>query len=411
MRKIYSIIVLIICLFQPILKADSWRILFYMDSSDNLSDMAFKSLTEMMQAQVNNTVECFIQIHAYHDVGLRYYLDSNRLQLIETITLTGNSQQDFIDAATWSFADNTADHTMLIFSNHGWGILDPRWNDTTQKWMIEQDIVKRSRIIEHQKNHRGFMFNHNSHTYLTNNDLVAGLEYIKNQLLLNKNLDVLVFDTCMGAMIEVGYQVAPYVDYMIGCQSCALTDGLEYKGIMELLKGEYNTPRNVAMSMVDIFDAYYNIHDSKGIYTHSAFDLYYMNETCEALDRLATILLNMPNAFNILEAARKDTPRLCMWPMYTDMIEFFIQSKKYIPDNSDFTDALDLLINSHSQMIISYCAGYDVKDDVHGSAIYCPFKHIESSYRNTIFAQSSQWMNLLQLICSEDISTGEWTVG
>ena len=168
------------------------------------------------------------------------------------------------------------------------------------------------------------------------------------------------------------------------------------------------------MGMVNIFDAYYNAHDSKGIYTHSAFDLHYMNETCAALDHLIAIILNMPNALTILEEARKDTPRLCMWPMYTDMIEFFMQCKKYIPDNSDFTDALDQLLQSHSRMILAYCAGYDVKDAVHGSAIYCPFKHIEPSYRNSIFAQSSQWMNLLQFICPEDMSYSiaqEWIVG
>jgi len=47
------------------------------------------------------------------------------------------------------------------------------------------------------------------------------------------------------------------------------------------------------------------------------------------------------------------------------------------------------------------------------SAIYCPFRHIEPSYRNTIFAQSLQWMNLLQFICPEDMSfiAPEWTVG
>jgi hypothetical protein len=99
--------------------------------------------------------------------------------------------------------------------------------------------------------------------------------------------------------------------------------------------------------------------------------------------------------------------------MYTDMIEFFVLCKKYAQDNTDFMYALDQLLQSHSRMIIAYCAGYDVEDAVHGSAIYCPFRHIESSYRNTFFAQSSQWMNLLQLICHEDMSltAQEWTVG
>src|SRR5207237_109736 len=196
----------------------------------------------------------------------------------------------------------------------------------------------RSHLMHHHKNHRGFMFNNQSRSYLTNNDLIAGLDYIKTHLLADKNIDILVFDTCMGAMIEVGYQVAPYVDFMVGCQSCALVDGFEYKGIMELLKSSHNAPRDVARGMIQVFDAYYTIHDERGIYTNSAFDL---------------------------------------------------------------------------RMIIAYCAGFDVRYVVHGSAIYCLFSHIESSYYETSFAQSSQWMKLLQHMCHESEGTiaAEWTVG
>jgi hypothetical protein len=414
MKKICLIGLLTTCLFQSFIKADSWRVLFYMDSSDDLSDMAFKSITEMMQAQINDSVECFIQLHTYYDTGLRYRLKDNGIQFLDRITLTGNSQHDFIDAATWSFNNNTADHTMIIFSNHGWGILDPRWNDSTQKWVIESDITKRSRMLHHQKNHRGFMFNDTSHTYLTNQDLVVSLDHIKNEILQGKNLDILAFDTCMGAMIEIGYQIAPFVDFMVGCQSCALKDGFEYKGIMELMKNKNNSPGNVTIGMVNIFDTYYDKHDDNGIYTNSAFDLHRINEVSAAIDAILASLLNMPNAINILKEAQKDTPRLCMWPMYTDMISFFLICGNYVQDNTDFTNALNYLLEVHAQMIIAYCSGYNVKDAVHGSAIYCPFRHIESSYYNTIFAQSSQWMNMLQLLCQEDAlasTAEEWTVG
>lgn len=414
MKNICSITAFIVCsLFQPLLHADTWRILFYMDSSDSLSDMAFKSITEMMQAQVDDTVECFIQIHAYHDIALRYRLENEKILFLEKAILTGNSQDDLIAAAAWSLSDNNADHTMIIFSNHGWGILDPRWNDGMQKWVVESDMVKRSHLMHHHKNHRGFMFNHQSHSYLTNNDLVSSLDYIKTHLLADKNIDILVFDTCMGAMIEIGYQVAPYVDFMVGCQSCALVDGFEYKGIMELLKSADNTARDVASGMIQIFDSYYTIHDERGIYTNSAFDLSLINSVCSSIDRIADILLQVPDAEHIVKLAQKDTPRLCMWPMYTDMIQFFISCAHYISNNTDFNDALTDLLEIHSRMIIAYCAGFDVRDVVHGSAIYCPFSHIESSYKKTLFAQSSQWMKLLSYMCheSEGNITAEWTVG
>lgn len=414
MKNICYLSAIVICsLFQPLLHADTWRVLFYMDSSDSLSDMAFKSITEMMQAQVNDTIECFIQLHAYQDIALRYRLENGKILFLGKAPLTGNSHDDFIDAATWSLNNNNADHTMLIFSNHGWGILDPRWNDSMQKWVVESDIIKRSHLMHHHKNHRGFMFNHQSHSYLTNNDLVSSLDYIKTHLLADKNIDILVFDTCMGAMIEIGYQVAPYVDFMVGCQSCALVDGFEYKGIMELLKSSHNAPQDVASGMIQVFDAYYIIHDERGIYTNSAFDLRLINSVCSSIDHIVDTLLRIPDVAQIVAQAQKDTPRLCMWPMYTDTIQFFISCAQYIPDNADFNDALADLLEAHSRMIIAYCAGFDVRDMVHGSAIYCPFSHIERSYHATSFAQSSQWMKLLQYMCHESEGTiaAEWTVG
>jgi hypothetical protein len=413
MKKIVHIGLLAICLLQFTLKADSWRVLFYMDSSDNLSDMAFKNITDMMCGHLGENVEYFIQLHAYSDSALRYRLQDNAIQFLEEVRLSGDSQQDLIDAAAWGFDDNNADHTMLILSNHGWGILDPRWNESLHKWTVEGDIIQRSHTaVHHQKHHRGFMFNEQSHTYLTNEDLIAGLDTIKNQILYGNNIDILAFDTCMGAMIEVGYQVAPFVNIMVGCQSCALNDGFEYKGIMQALKSEYNDPMHVAQGMINSFDTYYDTHDANGIYTNSAFDLSYSNEVRMAMDNVIALLLNMPNALDILHNARQDTPRLCMWPMYTDMIAFFLNCAHYVQDNSDFTDALEQLLKAHSQMIIAYCAGSDVSNAVHGSAIYCPFMHIERSYRNTVFAQSSLWMNVLELICPEDGSaiTQEWTV-
>jgi hypothetical protein len=412
MKKIIHIGLLALCLLQFTLKADSWRVLFYMDASDNLSDMAFKNITDLMRGHVDETVEYFIQLHAYSDSALRYRLQDNAIQFLQEVTLTGDSQQDLIDAAAWGFNDNSADHTMLILSNHGWGILDPRWNESLHKWTVESDVIKRSRALLHQKNHRGFMFNNDAHTYLANDDLIAGLDYIKNNILQNNNIDILAFDTCMGAMIEVGYHIAPFVNFMVGCQSCALKDGFEYKGIIKTLQSENNDPLHVAQGMIKAFDAYYDIHDANGIYTNSAFDLSYMNEVCGAMNNVITLLMNMADASDILQKARQDTPRLCMWPMYTDMISFFLSCANYIQDNPDFTNALDQLLDAHSQMIIAYCAGSDVQDVVHGSAIYCPFMHIERSYYNTVFAQSSLWMNVLELICHEDGSTipQEWTV-
>ena len=143
------------------ISADTWRVLFYMDSSDGLSDMAFKNITDMVRGTPNDSIEFFVQLHAYHKAGLRYRITAAGLTFIEEVTLKDDIQQDLINATSWGFADNSADHTMLILSNHGFGILDPQWNENSQKWEFELDAmsaactVKRNRM-DHT-HHKGYM--------------------------------------------------------------------------------------------------------------------------------------------------------------------------------------------------------------------------------------------------------------
>lgn len=291
---IAQILLITLCCISSV-HADSWRVLFYMDASEKLADMAFKNITDMMRGAPNDNITFMVQLHAYYNVALRYQVTKDGLHFDQEITLTGNSAQDLIEAASWAFNDCNADHTMLILSDHGWGILDPHWSDASEQWVIDSDSVDHSCPIRAglmREHKRGYMFNASSHTYLTNDDLINSLETISSTILKSK-IDLLAFDTCMGAMLEVAYQVAPYASYMVGCQSCALTDGFDYQGIMQILNNENNAPLAVAQGMVRVFDDYYKIHDDAGIYTHAAYDLSYSQSVIDALNRMLEPLVRI----------------------------------------------------------------------------------------------------------------------
>src|SRR3990170_6935107 len=107
------------------LSAATWKVFVYMDSSDGLSDMAIKNITDMLRIQAQESMDISIQLHAYDTTGLRYHITPYGLSFVQDVALTGDSKQDFINAMSWGFAQNDADYTMLICWNHGWGILDP----------------------------------------------------------------------------------------------------------------------------------------------------------------------------------------------------------------------------------------------------------------------------------------------
>ncbi len=404
----YLMILLNVC---SAVSANTWKVLWYMDASDGLSDMAIKNMTDAMRAKPNAQVEWLIQLHAYFDAGVRYRITKDGLTFLQEVTLSGNGKQDFINAAAWAFKNNTADHTMLIMANHGWGILEPWWNDQAQEWevdagsLLSQNMNKNNIInaVEQHKKHRGFMFSAAPRTYLHNNELADGLAYIKDRLLGGKKLDILAFDTCMGDMFEIGYLAAPYAHYLIGNQSCSLLDGFDYQGVIQVLNQGLGA-RSVCIGMVNAFDAYYNRYDESGIYTHAALDLSRIQAVSKELDAVVQQLLKLPRAKQVVIKACAAAPRFCLWPMYTDLVAFCmcLEDQLALLRQSDdvvaVQYALERLYQGVAQLVVARCGGSSTEGLANGVAIYMPPAAIDSGYYGTLFAQESLWIRLLELL-------------
>jgi len=406
-KHAFLLSVLIASLSLPLF-ADTWKVFFYMDSSDALSDMAIKNMTDMMRGKPNDMVDFIIQLHAYHDAGIRYRVTDSGLEFLEEIRLSGDSKQDFISAADWAFTNNDSDHTMLIMSNHGFGILDPEWNEATKEWEVDTGGLNSqcgciTKSIKEHKRHRGFMFSTTPRIYLNNNDLVDGLAVINQTILNGKKIDILAFDTCMGDMFEIAYLVAPYAQYLVGNQSCSLMDGFDYQGVMAVLNQGLSV-REVCVGMVDAFDAYYSKNDYSGVYTHAALDLSKIYTVSSALDTIVAQVLSMPDIESLLVQARNESPRFCLWPMYTDLIAFWkiievgLSEMQLSDELSVIQDALHRFYNVASSLIVARCGGISTQDLAHGVAIYLPWSAVDSSYYATAFSQESQWVKLLELI-------------
>jgi Clostripain family len=385
-----------------LLHAATWRVFVYMDSSDGLSDMAIKNIADQMQSRMNDDVEFLVQLHAYEHTALRFRVAEKSLSLIEEVAITGASRQDFVDAATWAFSGHNYTHTMLIFWNHGWGIIDPHWSESLQQWISDNGTLGIScgttPLFEAHQDHKGFMFNAHYRTYLNNFDLIEALEDVKNKV-IQKKIDILAFDTCMGAMFEIAYQFEPYADYLVGNPTCSLRDGFNYKTLGSLLT-RTATPKEVAIGMVSSFDQYYSIHDKDGIYAHSAFDLSKIYLMREKFDAVITDILDLPNT-NALVQASQQSPRFCLFPFYIDLISFFKNIEKKSPS---LQVSVDNFCQTAQDFIIAHCSAPTLKDKLHGLAVYLPIGAIDEGYQYTRFAQQSLWIQLLHSVSSSLIT-------
>jgi len=414
---------LIICiiLLGNQLSADSWRVFFYMDATDRLADMAFKNITDMMQGAPAQSVEWYIQLHVYGQVALRYRVVGNDLHFIEEKQLTGIALTDFVDALAWGFCDTHADHTMLILANHGWGALDPSWNDVANAWeaaeiimthdgpscsFIEQQlhaVKKKKQYNDHYNKHRGFMFNNSNKTYVRNDDMSDGLA-ILTESILHKKLDIIAFDTCMGCMFEIAQCVKPYAHYLLGVQSCALSDGFDYQRFVSILN-ESADARTTAVQFVDAFDAYYREHDVEGIYTCTALDLSFMDEMTTQLDTIVTILLKHPNYMPWIRAARDASPRFCLWPIYTDLVAFLklveaeLIEHYAIQDGDGVLSKLRTFSRTMQRAVVARCGGHTTVGSAYGVSIYLPWLEVDAAYSASRFAQQSPWIKLLHAMC------------
>jgi len=408
-KRISTLLFFIAVFFSTQAQAARWQVLLYMDSSDEMSDMAIKNITDLLRAKIDDTVEFLIQLHAYDTVALRYTVSSQGLTFVQEHQLRDSARTNLEEAAHWAFADSAADYRMLIFWNHGWGILDPRWNASASEWQVnalqESDAcpIKRSIALEEHKRHRGYMFSTTPRTYLSNQDMIQALSHIKKNILGDKKIDVIAFDTCMGGMLEVAYQLESYASYLVGIQVCSLMDGFDYTGLLTALKNR-PTPSALVQDLIHILDEYYQIHDANGVYAYTALDLSLISSLVDALNTVARTLLKMDDGIPFALEAHNTTPRFCTFTMYTDLISYIKQVEVQARAHSttahmhELLSAIELLYQAMEQCLVARCAGYANYDKTHGCAIYAPMYAVDESYYATPFAQASQWLDLLEAV-------------
>ena len=96
-----------------------------------------------------------------------------------------------------------------------------------------------------------------------------------------------------------------------------------------------------------------------------------------------------------------------MWPMYTDLVAFFEQIERQIDKQdaaaeiADIRAAFQKFYQKAQCLVVARCGGETTQGLAHGFAIYLPFSVIDDSYYKTVFAQETQWINLLTISCNQ----------
>jgi len=184
--------------------------------------------------------------------------------------------------STWAAANYPAEKYMMVLWNHGSG------------W-LNQMSPRRKKAIASDETDTDF---------LTMDELSSALEEALPSI--GKKIDIIGFDDCLMAQIEVAYQLKEYADYIIGSEELMPDNGWPYGDVLaELSRNPNYGKRELAVKITDIiYDSYLVLAASNTI-TISAIDLGKIDNLKNAVINFADGMISvrkMPGIYNAISA-------------------------------------------------------------------------------------------------------------
>lgn len=388
-----------------------WTVLMYADPCRSLTDAILKNINDLTNIDNIENADIYVQLRTYTSgdsndcLAWRYKVENKRLVLEDCIKVTNDYVTDITQAAKWAYEKGSSEYYAFILSGHGHGILEPSWDPVNSAWTLEHDDAENMacefRRTHRLECHRAVLMNDVSQAFVTNQEMCTVFKNVSN--VINKKIDILAFDLCLGASLEHVFQLEPYVKYFVGCQTCELEDGFDFKALSKKLSKSC-TSKELAKNIIKTYGDYYSIKAKKGIYTLSAINCKKSKQVANTLNEVVILLDQLIKKYPILKKdfleARKKCTNFCFVPMYTDLfmlateIQNVLQNIKEEKLAIEAYNLFEQLKKEIKNCILDCTSGKNIK--AYGINIYYPYSHIDSSYYSVPFAQQTNWLRFLQ---------------
>jgi hypothetical protein len=250
-----------------------WLFFVYIAGDNNLWPEADKNINQMVKA--SKTANAYIVVHLNikrdgqkKQSQLLLIQDGAILQQGATTVEDSGDYKTLIKALSATVTAYPSDYILVDLWNHGSGSLNRN--------MMEQ---------------RGICYDDTTGHFMTDLDYKQALDVIVNQYRGGKKLDIVTFDACLMADIEVAFTLQPYANYLVSSQQTVPGAGYNYTTVLNALASSVPTPASFAKSIVQAFDSYYK---SSGLtYTLSAINLSKLTTVINATNTLANLLTGL----------------------------------------------------------------------------------------------------------------------
>ena len=244
-------------------KIAGWTFMVYMVADNNLDAWAYENLELMQTVELTEEVNVVVLWDGYDKPAYLYKVVYGGRELVGGFPLNGeevnmgdpDTLEAFVDFVTRKFG---AQHYLLDLWDHG--------NDFSGSCYDEHPV-----------------------DHLTHDEVVAGLE--------GHHIDILAYDACLEAMIEVAYEynaLGMETDYLVACENYVPLYGYPYDVILDsVTKNPDMSALEFAVLIADEYARYYEprAHFNGGVMgTLSVIDLSTVDEAVAELSQLTEAL-------------------------------------------------------------------------------------------------------------------------
>lgn len=225
------------------------------------------------------------------------------------------------------------------------------------------------------------------------------IKAVIRQALTEEPTDVLCFDSCLMAMIEIVYELR-MVKYIVASENVVPADlGWPYDAILRSLTLRPGvTPEVVAKAMVDGFAGSYNGSDQP--VTLTAFNVSVVEDAVAAIDRLSRELIAVcVNGDRSKVLLARQYAQSFGNPDYIDIVSFCEELQRLMKDTRVAAATSPVIDAIHSLILAFTRSGAPSISRANGVSIYFPSRPMSPQYATLDFAQPDKcmWSSFIQM--------------
>lgn len=410
-----------------------WTLIVYVAADNDLRGFAARNIKQMAaigsNSDLNICVELHIRISGNKKISRRYYIEQNKIVHVNaddpnTQKMDSGDPKTLVKCCGWAIQNYPAEHYAIVLWNHGTGVIDPTsgriinaselftFNAIKNKFELDRSIGFLDFLNSAQcAGQRGICWDDTTGNYLNNQKLDAALAEICSKYLPGKKIDLLGFDACLMAMLEVSNIVKKYAHILVSSQEVELGTGWNYQQVLQIFEQETPDKEAFARHIVNAYQkTYAKITDD---FTLSAINLDQINDLEENISFISTLLTECMrkqknNTARRMVVASRDRGVCTHFnePSYIDMHHFYSNLQANLATlaltNDQESDAMKSMLNNAlmqgcsliKQIAFANTVGKNLSR-AQGISIYFPENRVHYSYRKTTFAAQNEWPTFL----------------